>query len=65
MPGTIYGDEKRLHQIMVNIANNAIKFTDEEGTVTLRLYPPDGAGGPATELGDGMLGHRARGHRGG
>jgi len=41
MPDTIYGDEKRLYQIMVNIANNAIKFT-EEGYVTLRLYPHNG-----------------------
>jgi signal transduction histidine kinase len=43
MQATIYGDEKRLHQIMVNIANNAIKFTDE-GFVKLRIYPDDGHG---------------------
>jgi signal transduction histidine kinase len=41
MPDTIYGDEKRLHQIMVNIANNAIKFTDE-GYVRLRIYQQNG-----------------------
>jgi signal transduction histidine kinase len=44
MPATIYGDEKRLHQIMVNIANNAIKFTDE-GTVRLKIYPDDDGDG--------------------
>ena len=47
VPDTIYGDEERLHQIMVNIANNAIKFTDE-GSVRLRIYQPDGAEGPAS-----------------
>jgi len=43
MPDIIYGDEERLHQIMVNIANNAIKFTDE-GYVRVRIYRPDGNG---------------------
>jgi signal transduction histidine kinase len=43
MPDIIYGDEERLHQIMVNIANNAIKFTDE-GYVRVRVYQLDGDG---------------------
>lgn len=35
IPDTMYGDEMRLRQIMVNILNNAIKYT-QEGTVTLK-----------------------------
>ncbi|SFB73845.1 EAL domain-containing protein [Butyrivibrio sp. YAB3001] len=35
LPDTMYGDEMRLRQIMVNILNNAVKYT-KEGTVTLR-----------------------------
>ncbi len=34
IPATLYGDEIRVRQIMLNILNNAIKYT-EEGTVTL------------------------------
>jgi signal transduction histidine kinase len=41
VPDTLHGDEKRLHQILVNLINNAIKFTDEGG-VDVRIYRPDG-----------------------
>ena len=34
LPDTMYGDEMRLRQIIVNILNNAIKYT-QEGAVTL------------------------------
>ena len=34
LPDTLYGDEMRLRQIMVNILNNAVKYT-QEGSVTL------------------------------
>ena len=34
LPDTMYGDEMRLRQIIVNILNNAIKYT-QEGCVTL------------------------------
>ncbi len=40
LPATIQGDRKRLHQIMVNLINNAIKFT-EQGGIDVRLYRPD------------------------
>lgn len=33
LPKTLYGDEKRLSQIVVNLLTNAVKYT-EEGTVT-------------------------------
>ena len=37
VPPTITGDFQRLQQILVNLTNNAIKFTDE-GKVALRAY---------------------------
>lgn len=36
VPIMLYGDELRLRQIIINIVNNAIKFTDE-GSVTLTV----------------------------
>ena len=36
IPNELYGDEIRLKQILINILNNAVKFT-EKGTITLRV----------------------------
>jgi signal transduction histidine kinase/CheY-like chemotaxis protein/HPt (histidine-containing phosphotransfer) domain-containing protein len=36
LPDNLYGDEMRLRQIMVNILNNAVKYT-QEGSVTLTV----------------------------
>lgn len=36
IPGKLYGDELRIKQIMINVLNNAIKYTDK-GTITFGL----------------------------
>lgn len=41
LPEKLNGDAARLHQIMVNLVNNAIKFTDQ-GSIRVRLFHHDG-----------------------
>lgn len=40
MPTTIIGDPQRLQQIMVNLTNNAVKFT-EQGIIRVKIYPSE------------------------
>jgi protein-histidine pros-kinase len=40
---TVVSDRRALKQILINLTNNAIKFTDEGG-VCLRASPPEGVG---------------------
>ncbi|MCD4739525.1 MAG: hypothetical protein K8R89_09760 [Anaerolineae bacterium] len=42
LAATLYGDQGRLHQILVNLVNNGLKFTDK-GQVNIRAYRFDGA----------------------
>lgn len=37
IPKAIRADERRLSQILLNLLNNAVKFTDQNGSVTLRV----------------------------
>ena len=60
LPSVLSGDSERLNQILVNLVNNAIKFTDR-GAIHVKLFSPDenrwgievadtGVGIPETEL---------------
>jgi signal transduction histidine kinase len=42
MPAEVSGDLRRLQQIMVNLVNNAVKYTDQ-GEVRVRLYKNSGS----------------------
>lgn len=42
LPQEIYGDSRRIRQIIINLVNNAIKFT-REGRVSLRAWCPNGS----------------------
>lgn len=40
-PEILYTDEKRLQQIVINLLNNAIKFTEPQGRISLRYESTD------------------------
>ena len=41
-PTAVHGDDKRLVQVLVNLLNNAAKYTPDDGLITLRLDCVDG-----------------------
>jgi len=51
MPETLIGDQQRLHQVLINLVNNAIKFTPE-GRVDVRVYRRDATDQWAVEVAD-------------
>jgi len=54
LPGQVVGDAVRIKQILLNLANNALKFT-EHGSVTLRVQrAPDGLLFSVSDTGPGI-----------
>ena len=49
IPAELFGDEVRIKQILVNLLNNAVKYT-QEGSVTLRIEKEDNTGGDEVVL---------------
>ena len=39
IPGTLFGDEHRLGQVLANLLSNAVKFTPENGNISLEAKP--------------------------
>jgi signal transduction histidine kinase len=59
VPSFIIGDELRISQIIINLVNNAIKFTPEKGTITMSAEKLDDADNEITiriEVADSGIG---------
>jgi PAS domain S-box-containing protein len=55
-PVVVPGDAGQLERLVINLATNAIKFTLDGGSVTLRLVPATEGVGPALEVEDTGIG---------
>ncbi|MDB5279742.1 MAG: domain S-box protein [Ferruginibacter sp.] len=38
--GNVYGDEDRIAQVLINLINNAIKYSDDTNPVDVYIYEP-------------------------
>ncbi|MDR1575966.1 MAG: response regulator [Treponema sp.] len=61
IPGYIISDEQRLAQVITNLFSNAIKFTPEKGTISLKVHKVSESGNGETctlqiEVGDTGIG---------
>ena len=39
LPSQLFGDEVRIKQILINVLNNAVKYTKSGGNITLMVRP--------------------------
>jgi two-component system phosphate regulon sensor histidine kinase PhoR len=46
----VHADGDQLRQVLINLVDNAIKYTPEGGEVRIRAQPADGAGPPGVEV---------------
>lgn len=56
VPVVVPGDGGQLERLVINLATNAIKFTLDGGSVTLRLLPATDDAGPVLEVEDTGIG---------
>ncbi len=60
LPTQVQADEKRLRQILINLLNNAIKFTDQ-GQVTFRVWVNNGQPGKIEDAAKAEVGYPSLG----
>lgn len=52
----VTGDAGELERLVINLTTNAVKFTPDGGTITVRLHAANGSGGPVLEVDDTGIG---------
>jgi two-component system sensor histidine kinase TctE len=57
LDATVQGQALLLHELLVNLVDNALRYTPPGGSVALRVHPPQGTGqGPVLEVQDSGAG---------